>query len=95
MKSGSIGYPNMYLGDKLREVALENGVEAWATSASTYVQEAVANTEAYLNDHLGGRKFAKKMDNPFESEYNTLMDSSAEQGPILINYYQTQIDVLR
>ena len=38
MKSGSIGDPNMYLGDKLRKVVWENGFEAWAISASKYVQ---------------------------------------------------------
>ena len=44
---------------------------------------------------LGGRKFSKKVINPFESEYDPLMDSSADLGPILLNYYQTQIGVLR
>ena len=94
MKSGSIGDPNMYLGAKLRKVTLENGVEAWATSASKYVQEAVSNSEAYLHDNFGGRKFAKKVINPFESEYDPLMDFSAELGPIFLNYYQTHIGIL-
>ena len=39
----------MFLGAKLRKVVLENGFEAWATSVSKYVQEAVYNSEAYLN----------------------------------------------
>ena len=59
------------------------------------MQEAVSNSEAYLHDHFGSRKFATKVINPFESEYDTLMDSSADLGPILLNYYQTQIGVLR
>ena len=37
MKLGSIGDPNMYLVAKTRNVVLENGVEAWSTSASKYV----------------------------------------------------------
>ena len=74
---------------------MENVVEAWATSALKYVQEAVSNPGAYLHENLGGRKFTKKVKNPFESEYDPLMDSSAELGPILLNYYQTQIGVLR
>ena len=78
MKSGSIGDPNMYLEAKLRKVVLENGVEVWATSASKYVHQAVSNSEAYLHEHLGGRKFAKKVINPFESEYVPLMDLSAD-----------------
>ena len=84
----------MYLRDKLRKVVLENGVEAWATSASKYVQEDVSNSEAYLNDNFGGRKFAKKAINKFELEYEPLMDLLAELGPILLNYYPTQIGVL-
>ena len=73
---------------------MKNGVEAWATSAPKYIQEAMANLEAYLNDNFGGRRFAKKAINKFELEYDQLMDSSAELGPILLNYYQTQIGVL-
>ena len=64
----------MYLGAKLRKVVLENGVEAWDTSASDYVQEAVSNSEAYLYEHFGGRKFENKVINPFESEYDPLID---------------------
>ena len=59
MKSGSIGDPNMCLGSKLRKAVLENGVEAWATSALKYVQEAVSNSEAYLHENFGVRKFCK------------------------------------
>jgi hypothetical protein len=46
MKPGSIGDPDIYLGGKLRKVALPNGVEAWGISPSKYVQEAVKNAEA-------------------------------------------------
>ena len=67
MKSGSIGDSIMYLGSKLRKFVLENGVGAWATSALKYVQEAVSNSAAYLNEKFGGRKFAKKFINPFDS----------------------------
>ena len=48
-----------------------------------------------MHEYFGGRKFAKKVINPFDSEYDTLMGLSAEMGPILLNYYQTQIGVLR
>ena len=85
----------MYLGAKIRKFVLENGVKTWATSASKYVQEAVSNSEAYLHDNFGGRNFAKQVINPFESVYDPLMDLSAELGPIFLNYYQTQIGVLR
>ena len=92
---GSIGDPNMYLGAKLRNIVLENRVEAWATSASKYVQDAVSNSEVHLYENFMGRKFAKNVINTFESEYDPLMDSSAELGPFFLNYYETQVGVLR
>ena len=63
------------------------------------------NLENLFNAHIivsgvggqalwGGQKFAQKVINPFESNYYPLINSSAELGPILLNYYQTQIDVL-
>ena len=42
----------------------------------------MSNSEAYLREHFRGRNFANKAINTFELEYNTLMDSSAELGPI-------------
>ena len=41
MKPGSIGDPDLYLGSKLREHTLPNGVKAWGKSPSKYIQEAV------------------------------------------------------
>ena len=85
----------MYLGSKIRKVVLENGVEAWANNTLKYGKEAVSNSEAYLHENSGGRKFINKVINPCESVYDPLMDLSAELGPILLNCYQTQIGVLR
>ena len=42
----------------------------------------MSNSKAYLHEHFRGRKFAKKVNNPFELEYDPLMDSSADLGPI-------------
>ena len=47
-----------------------------------------------MYESFGGRTFAKKVINPFKSEYDTMMDSSDELGIILLNYYYTQIGVL-
>ena len=74
---------------------LENGVEAWATSAPKYVQEAMSNSESYFNEYLQGRKFVTKIIHVFKSEYDPLMDLSADPASIFLNYYQTQIGVLR
>ena len=55
----------------------------------------MSNSEAYLYENFGGWNFAKKVINPFESDYDPLMDSSADLGPILLHYYHTHIGVLR
>ena len=68
----------MYLLAKLRKVVLENGDEAWATSASKYVEEDVSNSEAYLYGHFGDQNFSKKFINTFDSDYDPLVDFSAE-----------------
>ena len=48
MKKGSIGDPDIYLGSKLCNVQLDNGVFAWGMSPAKYVQEAVRNVEEHL-----------------------------------------------
>ena len=45
MKQGSIGEPRIYLGGKISQVQLPNGVIAYALSMSQYVQEAIKNVE--------------------------------------------------
>ena len=40
--------PTIYLGGKLSQVELPNGVVAWTVSSSQYVQEAVRNLELHL-----------------------------------------------
>ena len=52
----------------------------------------MSKSEAYLN---GGRKLTNRVNDPFEWEYDPLMDSSSDLGPILMNYYHTQIGVMR
>jgi hypothetical protein len=48
MKKGSMGDSNLYLGSKLRNVTLLNGVEAWMMSPAKYVKEAVKNVGRLL-----------------------------------------------
>eukprot|EP00978_Attheya_sp_CCMP212_P025454 scaffold81916_cov35-Attheya_sp.AAC.1 len=59
MKAGSKGSPDMYLGAKLREVKLPNGVYSWSLSPSKYVQEAVRNVKEYLGHEYDGRTLLK------------------------------------
>ena len=45
MKPNSIGSPKIYLGGKISQVKLPNGVVAYAISMIQYVQEAIKNVE--------------------------------------------------
>jgi len=95
MKEGSIGDPDLYLGAKLRKVTLPNGVQAWSTSPSKYIQEAVKNVEKYLHIHCGGRKLAKRANAPFPRDYAPELDISTELDPKRANYYQSLMGVLQ
>ena len=69
--------PDIYLGAKLREVMLPNGVCAWGQSPSKYVQESVRNCEKFLTQNFGGRyAFPKKSDNPFPTNYEAVHNGS-------------------
>ena len=95
MKPGSMGDPDVYLGAKLRQVWLPNGVLAWGMSPSKYIQEAVKNVEKYLDENFDGRKLLKKVNTPFANDYAPELDMTPELSPELANYYQSQIGVLR
>ena len=51
VKGGSIGSPMIYKENKVSNVTLENGVDAWSFSSSQYVQDAVENIEQYLKEY--------------------------------------------
>ena len=95
MKEGSIGDPDIYLGDKLRKNTLPNGVEAWSTSPRKYVQEAVKNVELHLAKQYDGRKLAKRASTPFAPNYKPELDMSPELGPKEATYYQSLVGVLQ
>jgi len=48
LKEESIGPPSKYLGGKLQEVLLLNGVKAWAFGSRQYIQSAVRNVYEHL-----------------------------------------------
>ena len=47
--------PSIYLGAKVKQMRMPNGVMAWSLIPSQYVQEAVKNTEIYVKEKLGER----------------------------------------
>jgi hypothetical protein len=50
LKEASIGPPKIYLGRRMCQVILDNGMKAWGISLSQYVQAAVNNVEKYLKE---------------------------------------------
>ena len=67
VKEGSVGPPSIYLGNKVSQVTLANGVKAWSFSSSQYVQAAVSNVENYLKSK--GETLPHKASSPFKFEY--------------------------
>jgi hypothetical protein len=65
MKKGSIGDPDVYLGAKLQEMQLPNGVYAWSLSASKDVQEAVRTVKDYFQRERSGHLWPKCVPTPF------------------------------
>jgi len=85
--------PSIYLGGKLSQVELPNGVVAWAVSSSQYVQEAVRNLELHLKGK--GKSLRKGTNSPLSQGYQPECDISpvisAEEG----NYFQSLIGIAR
>ena len=50
LKPSLINYTEIYLGAKLNNMRLENGLWAWANIPARYVKELVANVEKYLDE---------------------------------------------
>ena len=93
MKPGSLGDPDVYLGNKLKPTVLESGVIAWGLSSSKYVQEAVANVERYLATNALG-KGLKKVRSPWPSGYEAELDTSTELNTKDLTFYQHLVGVL-
>ena len=96
LKPGSMADPSIYLGAKVKQMRMSNGVMAWSLSPSQYVQEAVKNTEIYVREKLGERwSLPKTAKNPFPTGYEPPLDVSPELDPELSSYYQSLIGMLR
>ena len=93
LKPGSVGPPKIYLGAKFSQVSLPNGVQAWASSASQYIQEAVKNVEKHLKRHDVSLK--KGTNSPLSNNYRPEIDASPELDTSNASYYASLIGVLR
>ena len=93
MKKDSIGPPTIYLGNKVSNVTLANGIKAWSFSSSQYVQNAVENVERYLK--VKGKTLPRKVNTPLSSNYRPEIDISRELNPTEASYYMSLIGILR
>ena len=89
----SIGPPLQYLGNKVSQVTLANGVTCWSFSSSQYIQNAVNNVENYLLKQ--GEKKLPHTKSPWPSNYRPEIDVSPVLSPGLASYYQSLIGILR
>ena len=95
MKDGLIGDPDIYLGAKVKQMELPNGVKAWALSSSKYIQEAMQNCKKYLAHSMNRRKLTQKALNPFPGDYDPDLDTMDVLKDDQATYFQSQIRVLR
>jgi hypothetical protein len=66
LKPSSVGDPDIYLGAKLKQTRLPDGVMAWGLSPSKYVVRAVKNCQLHLTDKLNMKYYIPaRADNPF------------------------------
>jgi hypothetical protein len=95
LKPTSVGDPDIYLGVKLKEVRLKNGVLAWAMSPSKYVQQAVKNCATHLEEFDGRYQIPKRANNPFPTDYNADTVTSEPPTPGYASFFMHLIGVMR
>jgi hypothetical protein len=93
VKPKSIGPPTQYLGNKVSNVSLDNGVTCWSFSSSQYVLNAVANVESHLSEK--NEKLPSRSKSPWPVNYRPETDITPELNPTDAAYFQSLIGVLR
>jgi hypothetical protein len=96
LKPSSVGNPDIYLGARLKETRLPNGVVVWGLSPSKYIVQAVKNCQLHLTIKLA-RKYSipARADNPFPVDYDPSTDLSDLLDPDCSSFYQHLIGVMR
>ena len=96
LKEGYVGYPDIYLGEKLKKVQMSNDIWCWSLSPFEYVQEAVQNVQNHLKDNYSGEyEFIANATNLFPLGYEPGMDDYPFLLPDKASYYHTFIGVIR
>jgi hypothetical protein len=92
LKPSSVGNPDIYLGAKLKETRLSNGVMVWGLSLSKYVLQAVKNCQLHLTEKLAGKySFPARADNPLPLDYDPSTDLSDLLDPDFSHFLQCWI----
>ena len=93
MKPTSIGPPTIYLGAKIGNVELNNGVKSFYFNMSQYIKEAIKNVESYLE--IRNLALLKSTTIPITTNYSPEIDMSPELDEENSAYYQSLIGILR
>ena len=93
LKEESIGPPSQFLGGKLHEVELENGVETCAFVSAQFEKAAVDNVETYLKSKE--KKLVARAPTPLSNGYMPKIDVSPELQPAESLYFHSLIVILR
>ena len=94
MKPTSVGPPKVYLGGKVLQVILPNGVKTFSYSASQYLHETVRGVEEHLVKK-GLKLSEKNAETPLPIYYHPELDVSPELMHDEAVYYQSLIGILR
>ena len=73
---------------------MNNGVTAWAISPNKYVNEAVNNCEKWIQENMQEHKHSCRASNPFPTDYDPDLDTTAELDEEQATYYQSQMGIL-
>ena len=96
MKPSSVGDPDIYLGAKLKQVKLPNGLMAWGMSPSIYVQQAVKNCQTHLTEKLNGTyQIPSRANNLFPMDYCADTDTLEPLTPENASFFMHLIGVMR
>eukprot|EP00956_Cyclotella_meneghiniana_P034439 scaffold104886_cov86-Cyclotella_meneghiniana.AAC.1 len=91
LKEESVGPPKIYLGGQMRQVQLENGVNAWTFGSAQYVKAAVTSVKEYLAER---GKVLPRAKTPLSNGYRPEIDITDELGGDEASYYQSVHDVV-
>ena len=94
IKAGSIGDPDIYLGAKVKPMKMNNGVTGWAIRPSKYINEVIKNCEKWIQENMAEHKHSCRSSNPFPTDDDPDLDTTAELDEEQAAYHQSQIGIL-